>query len=49
MLGFQISVTECGVDGVEGEVATPERFMVRVVPIELVSVKEPELFPAATG
>ena len=47
---FQISVTVCWFeDGARGAAATPEKLMVRVVPVELASVKEPELFPAAIG
>jgi len=36
-------------EGVEGLVATPERLMVRVVPIELVNFKEPDVLPAEAG
>ena len=50
VLGFQVRVTVCGTeDGVEAVVAEPDRLMESVVPMELVSLSEPELLPAAEG
>ena len=49
-LGIQESVTACGMEaGVDGAVAVPDRLMDRAAPEELVSFKEPVLFPAARG